>query len=479
MRETRERGIKILPQAARSSLTGGAIPQGEVVLSVDRLDQVGPIERWPGGARVTCGPGVRLSDLQARLATEGLYYPPIPTYQEAMLGGTVSTNAGGPTSFKYGVTRDWVQGLRVLLGNGDLLCLERGEAVARRGESFQIRLSDGQEIVVPTTEHRLPDLKKISAGYHAAERLDLVDLFIGSEGTLGLITGVTVELAPLPPALVVGFVSMAEQAAAFDLGAELRGTPGVRAIEWLDPHCLDLLRDSGDARSRRVGLPDDARAALLFEMELEQAMSDDDAQERLASLLEGEGAGSDDGLTRLFRTLRDRDALDRLEFAFPDDARRRRDLTGLREVLPQRAGELLARRRQSDPAVQKVGGDLIVPFDRLREMLEVYAEGFERRGLPFAVWGHFGDGNLHPNALPRSGEEVELALEAQLEFAGEATRRGGCPLSEHGVGRSPVKQEMLRRFVGNAAVARMRRIKKALDPESRFSPGVLFPAHGS
>ena len=116
-----------------------------------------------------------------------------------------------------------------------------------------------------------------------------------------------------------------------------------------------------------------------------------------------------------------------------------------------------------------------MPFDHLREALELYADGFARRGLEFAVWGHFADGNLHPNALPRTREEVALGIEAQLEFADEVTRRGGCPLSEHGVGRSPVKQEMLRRFLGNAAVARMRRIKKALDPESRFAPGVLFP----
>ena len=93
---------------------------------------------------------MRLRDLQERLATEGLYYPPVPTYQEAMLGGTVSTNAGGAATFKYGVTRQWVRGLRVLLHNGDLLVLERGEAVVRRGESFAIALSDGRELRVPT-----------------------------------------------------------------------------------------------------------------------------------------------------------------------------------------------------------------------------------------------------------------------------------------------------------------------------------------
>ncbi len=488
LRDSRSRGCKILPQAARSSLTGGAMPHGEIVVTVELLQETGRIERWPGGARASCGSGVRLSDLQSRLAPEGLFYPPVPTYQQAMLGGTVSTNAGGPASFKYGVTRQWVQGLRVLLFNGDLLCLERGQAVAHPGDSFHIRLADGEQLSVPLPDHHLPDLKKISAGYHAADPLDLVDLFVGSEGTLGLITGVTVQLAPLPPAVVTGLVHCADETAACDLAVALRNAaatarergdlagPDVRAIEWLDGRCLDILRRHGDGKSRRVNLPHQARAALLFEMELDEATDDDRAQELVATLLEGRGVAPDNGLTRLFRILREHDALDRLEFAFPDDHRRQRALRELREAVPLRAGELLAERRRSDSGVKKVGGDLIVPFDRLPEMLEVYAEGFSRRGLQFAVWGHFADGNLHPNALPRSGEEVALGIEAQLEFADEVTRRGGCPLSEHGVGRSPVKQEMLCRFLGHAAVARMRRIKKAIDPDSRFAPGVLFPA---
>ena len=150
-------------------------------------------------------------------------------------------------------------------------------------------------------------------------------------------------------------------------------------------------------------------------------------------------------------------------------------LMALREAVPQRVGEMLAERRRADPEVEKVGGDLIVPFEHLREMMRIYAEGFERRGLEYAIWGHLADGNLHPNALPRDAEQVRLATEALYEFAGAVASRGGCPLSEHGVGRSPVKQEMLRRFLGNAAVARMRQTKRALDPDGRFSPGVIFP----
>jgi D-lactate dehydrogenase (cytochrome) len=108
-------------------------------------------------------------------------------------------------------------------------------------------------------------------------------------------------------------------------------------------------------------------------------------------------------------------------------------------------------------------------------MIDVYRRGFASRGLEFAIWGHLSDGNLHPNALPRNGDEVQRAQEAQLEFAAEAARRGGCPLSEHGVGRSRLKQEILRRFLGPAAIATMREIKAALDPDARLAPGVILP----
>ena len=487
VRAARERGWTLLPQAARSSVTGGATPAGDVIVSVERMTECGPVQEDATGAVCRMQPGVRLCDLQTRLAAEGFYFPPVPTYQQAMIGGAVSTNAGGAASFKYGVTRRWVRGLRIVLFNGDLLVLERGQAVARRGESFRIVLGDGQEIRVGAPDYVLPELEKLSAGYWSADQLDLVDLFVGSEGTLGLITGITLDLVPLPPAVVTGLLLLDDEAASLRLAGDLRSAavraretadsrgPDVRSIEWMDRHCLELLRVHGDAKRLRIDLPETARAAVLFELELPEATSDDQAQDLLALFLEGSSQIPDVPLVRLFRILAEHDALDRLELGFPGDLRRRRALADLRESVPLRVNEILSRRRQIDPAVAKVGGDLIVPFERLEEMLGVYRAGFERRGLEYAIWGHLSDGNLHPNALVHSAAELKSAHQALLEFAEQAVLRGGCPLSEHGVGRSPLKQEMLRRFLGTAATDQMRQIKRALDPEGRFAPGVLFP----
>ena len=487
LRATAGQGVAVLPQAARSSLTGGAVPSGEIVLSVEKLDGIGPIERHPGGARVSAGAGVRLQDLQREVASRGFYYPPVPTYQEAMLGGTASTNAGGSATFKYGVTRQWIRGLRVLLSNGDLLALERGQAVARRGERFLVRLSDGSLLTVPVPGWRLPDLKKISAGYHAADLLDLVDLFVGSEGTLGLITEVTVDLVPAPPAVLTGLVFPSGMGAALAFSADLRAAataaraaadlrgPDVRAIELMDGRALTLLREHGDARKLRVTIPEGAGAGLLFEMELPERVGNDDAQEAFEAFLADETGAPDAPIPRLLRILSRHGALETLEVAFPEDQARREALHEFREAVPKRVNEILASRRLDDPGAKKVGGDLIVPFECLSEMVRIYEDGFSRRGLEFAIWGHVSDGNLHPNAMPRTSAEAHLAVEALLEFADEAARRGGSPLSEHGVGKSAVKQEMLRRFLGDGAVEAMQGIKAALDPEWRFSPGVLFP----
>ncbi len=487
LRGTLDRGTPILCQAARTSLTGGAIPRGELVVSVETMREIGAVESAGERATVRVQPGVRLDVLREELARHGYYYPPVPTYEQAMIGGTVATNAGGAATFKYGVTRQWVRGLRVLLFNGDLLELERGQAVVGRGERFRLRLTDGTQLEIPLPDYRIPELKKISAGYFSSDPYDLVDLFVGSEGTLGLITSITLDLVALPPSVVTGLVLLDGFDRALRLAAAMRAAalaarasgdrlgPDVRAIESIDAHGLDLLRASGEARRLRIGIPERAEAALLFEMELAEPMDNEQAQQLVFRMMEPQAVSVPDRpLTRLFRILREHEVLDSLEFAFPEDRTRRRALKEFREAVPRRVAELLRERRRSCPDIKKVAGDLIVPFDRLFEMVRFYESGFAERGLEHAIWGHLSDGNLHPNALPRNAREVEAGVQAVLAFADEAVRLGGCPLSEHGVGRDPLKQRILRRFLGAEAIETMRRIKRAVDPPGRFAPGVLF-----
>jgi len=126
-------------------------------------------------------------------------------------------------------------------------------------------------------------------------------------------------------------------------------------------------------------------------------------------------------------------------------------------------------------AIQKIAGDFIVPFDALARALALYREGFERRGLEYAIWGHISDGNLHPNVIPRSLQDMEKGRDALLEMALGVMALGGAPLAEHGVGRNSLKQQLLRKMYGDSGIEQMRAVKQALDPDGKLAAGVLFP----
>ena len=476
LRMTAGRELDVLPQAARSSLTGAARPRGEVVITCERWTKAELSSAGGPAGRVRCGAGVRLRDLQRWLGEHGRYFPPVPTYQEAMVGGTVATDAGGAATFKYGKTRRWVRGLEVLLYNGDRLVVERGECVVPRGGAFRIELSAGGVIEVPAPRYTLPRLKKLSCGYWSADPLDLVDLFVGSEGTLGMIASATLDLVPLPAAVVAGLAFLPDVGAALALSRALcaGGGADVRSVELLDDRCLALLRAHGDAERSRVTVPSGAGAALLVEAELPDRLDRDGADAIVLAALEGEA--SRHPLAELVRLVDAHGAGEEFELVFPGDESRREALAAFREAAPRRVNEMLQARRRDDPGISKVGGDLVVPPEALDGAFEVWRRGFESRGLEYAIWGHASDGNLHPNAIPRSVAETDAACDALLEFARDAAARGGAPLAEHGVGRSPLKQRMLLEFLGEPALAEMRAIKDALDPDDRFAPGVILPA---
>jgi D-lactate dehydrogenase (cytochrome) len=472
---------RLLVIGAQSSLTGGATPFGDVLLSTARLDA---ITAWTRTS-VVVQPGVVLSTLLAEVAARGLYYPPAPTYDGATVGGTVATNAAGAATFKYGTTRRWIEALTVVLANGDVLDLHRGECIADADGTFTIVTTDGTTHRLELPSYRLPDVPKVSSGYHVAPGMDLMDLFIGSEGTLGIVTSIELRLLAHPVAWFVGFVPVRDDDGVLRLVEALRTESqrtwadadpkgiDVAAIEYMDHRCIELLRE--DKADERVGvtLPPDTGTGVLFQAELDPATTTDAAYEELAR------AGDptlDTALVRLCRVLQRHGVLEATIPALPGELARRQALFALREAVPaavnRRIGEA---QRTIDPTISKSGGDVIVPFPRLREALGRYRATLDRLGLDYAIWGHISDGNLHPNVLPRSSEEMRRAREAQLEIGTIAIELGGCPMSEHGTGRNAVKQLLLERLYGSAGLAAMRRVKRVLDPAGILAPGVMLP----
>ena len=448
----------VLPIGAQSSLTGGATPMGEVVLSTSKLNRIVAI----GTDAVRVQAGVPLTALDAALAAEGKYYPPAPTFMGAFVGGTIATNAAGATTFRHGVTRDWVTALRVVLASGEILEIVRGRTLA------------STRVPVPT--YRVPAVAKCSAGYFAAPGMDLIDVFIGSEGTLGVITEATLRVVPERPALVLAFVAIDEVGAALRLVADLRRDAiplCLSGIEHMDARCLSLLREDGVDRRAGVSLPDRARIALLMTFELPPTLTAEDAFDQIGRATDVAMAHSP--LARLCRTFDSAGVFDRVEIAVPGDRARAAQLLAVREAVPAAVNaRIAAAQRTIDPRISKTAADMIVPFDRLGELMALYDREFRARGLDAAIWGHISDGNLHPNVLPRSFADVESGREAILAFGRSVLRMGGSPLAEHGVGRNSIKRQLLREMYGDDGIEEMRGVKRALDPDWKLAPGVLF-----
>jgi D-lactate dehydrogenase (cytochrome) len=475
---------RVLPIGAQSSVTGGATPMGDVLLNTTRFADIVQV----GTDSVRVQPGVVLSTLQEALARAGSYYPPAPTYNGACVGGTIGTNASGAATFKYGSTRQWVKALTIVLASGEVLDIERGQVTADPRGFFEIETASGvQRVPVPT--YRMPDVPKRSAGYFAAPGMDLIDLFIGSEGTLGVVVEATLGLVSDAPNTCLALVSCPSEAGALALvdatrreSIETRHTRDARgldvsAIEQMDRRCLEMLREDGEDRKHGVRFPDGTAMALLVEVELPRDVTAGRAFEQIASARDAHAP--DTPLVRFCRLLDRAGVLDDTEMALPGDHRRAQQFFDVREAVPSAVKHRIGLAKQIVGApIQKTAADMIVPFAHFGEMLAIYHDGFRRRGLDYAIWGHISDGNVHPNVLPRTIDEMLAGREAILEFGREVVRRGGCPLAEHGVGRSPMKQQLLRELYGDTGIDEMRAVKRALDPEWKLSPGVLFLPQG-
>lgn len=420
----------VLPVGAQSSLTGGATPRGEVVLSTRELTGFDLIDR----TRVRVGAGVPLAELQTALRTDGLYYPPVPTYDGAFVGGTIATNAAGAATFKYGSTRAWVEALTVVLADGRVLDLQRG-----RGDTLD----------VPWPTYAMPAVAKQSAGYYSAPAMDPIDLFIGSEGTLGVIVAATLRVVPRP-AIAVALFRCESDDEAIAITAALRDGRGgdVSGVEYIGSDAIACVDDEAFDKAN-IARPAAGAVMLLVQIE---------------------------GDIDSFAALMDRHGLsDHVVVAEPDDARGAARLFDLREAVPAAVNRRVAEAKaRAHPDIEKTAGDMIVPFDRLADSLALYRGAFAQRGLAHAVWGHFSDGNLHPNVIPRSLDDVVAGKEALLVIGREVIAMGGSPLAEHGVGRNQVKQALLRMLYGDEGIAQMRAIKRALDPQWKLAPGVLF-----
>ncbi|MGM1058792.1 FAD-binding oxidoreductase [Saccharothrix sp. Mg75] len=393
-------GTPVVPRGAGSGLSGAAnAVEGCVVLVTTKMNAI--VEVDPDNRLAVVEPGVVNLDLRAAVEKHGLFYPPDPSsYDWCTIGGNLATNAGGLCCVKYGVTTDSVLGLDVVLADGELL-------------------RTGRRTV------------KGVAGY------DLTKLFVGSEGTLGVITRATLALRPLPQApatLVATFGSTAAAGAAVS-----------RVVaEGVVPSLMEIMdRTSIRAVEQHLKTDLNAGAALL----LCQSDSGGEAARRELAAIEEACAAA--GAELVYAT---------------DDVSEGRDL--------------LAARRAVLPALEVYGAwltdDVCVPRTRIADLIAGCERIADEVGLRVAVVGHAGDGNMHPTIVydPSSEGELARARRAFEEILGLGLALGGTVTGEHGVGK--VKREWLEREIGPVGLRVHRDVKRALDPRNLFNPGSMF-----
>ncbi len=453
VQECARRGVSLTPRAAGTSLSGAAIGPG-VVLDTSRLASIrefAPSEDW-----VRVEPGVPLADLNAFLAERGHRFPLEPGSREwCRIGGMVGHNASGYQSVKYGQTRDYVLALRVVLADGTLLDArdvpvdgeEWHRLVARVPALETVRriLGDHREAILASRRA----VTKHSCGYglaHLVEGLDagrfpLADLFVGSEGTLGVVTEATLRVLLRPPRTVTCLLYLD---ALEDMGRLVQGLLplGPSAIEGIDGDSLDVLGREA------YGIPAAARAMVLVEFD----------------------AGDLDALaTQVVREIGARYRLSAPAEAATDPARQAAVWKARRSLFPT-----LLRR----PGSRRPWGfveDPIVPRDRVAEFILFLTELTRKYGTVAGIYGHLGDGNTHyrPVFDPMDPDDLEKMRALRKEFDDAVLDRfHGLPSGEHGIGR--IRADVLRRIWGPEVYEAMRGIKDALDPRDLLNPGVLF-----
>jgi D-lactate dehydrogenase (cytochrome) len=438
---------------AGTGTVAGRVPFGGIVLATNKLNQIKEIvHNDRGGGHAVVEAGVILSDFQKAVESEGLMYPPDPTERSCFLGGTVATNASGARTFKYGATRNYVERLKIALANGEVIDLRRGELQADRNGRIAIPLPSGATIAAQLPTYRMPQVRKNASGYYVAPGMDLIDLFIGSEGTLGVIVEAEVRLLPKPEGLLSGvvFFTTEEELLAFVREARSRSlanqsladTLDARALEYFDIESLRFLRQ------RYEKIPERAIGAIFFEQESTPATEDSLMNEWLA-LLESNRALSD-------------------ESWFATNEHDQAKLREFRHALPVLMNEWFARHDQ-----RKVSTDMAVPDDAFAGMLRFYQDNLRDGDLRYAIFGHIGDNHVHVNILPRDDDEAIKAWAIYRKFIRRAVDVGGTISAEHGIGK--LKREYLRELYGEEHLREMAALKRAFDPAGILGRGNIFP----
>ncbi|MFA7227810.1 MAG: FAD-binding oxidoreductase [Melioribacteraceae bacterium] len=450
LKELNSQKTKITITGNGTGLTGARVPEGGVIISLEKFNRV--IEINSGEKYIRVQPSFILKDLQDFVESIKLFYPPDPTERNCFIGAAAATNASGARTFKYGSTRNFVLGLRIILPDGEIISLERDKVFAK-GLTACINTESGKKLSFTIPSYRMPETKN-AAGYYCREDMDLIDLFIGSEGTLGIITELKLRLIALPRNVLSCVAFFPGEEDALDFIDEARAlalknnikkaahSTGIdpRALEFFDANALDFLRPD------YPNIPENTNAAVWFEQDFES--NEDTVISNWIELLRNYNC--DEDLVWL--------AL---------DAGEQEKFHRFRHAVSWKVNDFIAVRN-----FRKVGTDTAVPADKFRSFYRWMKERVKKADLKYVIYGHFGNCHPHLNMLPKNESEYQKAQAIYADICQEAVRLKGTVSAEHGIGK--LKREYLLKMYGESVISEMARLKLVFDPNRILNIGNIF-----
>jgi len=393
------------PVTVAGALTGNtasALAFGGAVLSLEKLNNIGEIAVInKNEAEITVGAGARLSDIKAKAAAAGWFYPPDPTEKNATIGGNISTNASGGRGFKFGVTRDYVKEITIVFTDGSKARFARGEIFADNSGRISFQTDKGvKNITLP--KYKLPRIKN-AAGYYNYPNADLIDVFIGSDGTLGVIIEAKLKLIMHFKEVFGGIVFFETLDKAYDFVKIVKEKTNAMSLEFFDRNALGVIKEDYPV------IPQNAAAGIMFEQDV-YGNDFDVLMEKWVSLIEQSG-------------------IDSKNVWFGENEAEQEKFRTFRHRIPERVNE-----RVRKNGVPKVGTDFAVPEGKLAEMVDFCEKEFEKSGLFYLTFGHIGENHLHANIIAANEAEYQKARNLYSGIAQKAVELGGyIPLCDHGV----------------------------------------------
>lgn len=451
LKECSEKNIPVTVAAGCTGVTGGCLAYGGVILSTEKFDFINKIQEISKDkALIKVGSGAIVNKIKSYVLSNGWMYAPDPTEKNATIGGNISTDASGGRGFKYGTTRKYINAIEIVFTDGSYANIKRGETFASDDGTIVLKTNLGEKIL-KLPEYKLPNIKN-AAAYYNYKNTDLIDVFIGHEGTLGVI--ISAELILIRPfeMLFGGIIFFDKKEKSWDFVSEIRtlseqnkksGVIDINAmsVEYFDKNALNLIKPYYPV------IPENADAGILFEQDCTKETYDI-LMEKWIEIIEKYGINTDD-------------------VWFASDAKQQEEFRIFRHKIPECVNEIVKKNK-----IPKVGTDVAVPHDKLHEMIYFCERKFAEHKLFNLTFGHIGESHLHANIIAATHEEYERCKSLYLEIARKAVSLGGTVTAEHGIGK--VKHHFLEAMLGKEGIEEMRKFKLSIDPANILGLDNMF-----